>query len=82
LVYGGNKQGEVYIYCVSNLHSAFAVQDDSAKLPEATLTLVDIVLTNEPYDVRQIRKVGEKTFAVATENNKVQVYLHEPEKQE
>ena len=48
-------------------------------MPEAVLTLVDIVITKEPYVVRQMTKVGPQTFALSTENSKVQVVIHKPE---
>ena len=54
-----------------NLEEALNIQDEEAQLPEAKLQLVDIVLTNEPFVVRQITKVGAQTFALSSENNKV-----------
>lgn len=51
-VYAGNAQGEVYIYQVSNLDSAFSHDDEEAQLPQAQLDLVDIILTKEPCQVR------------------------------
>lgn len=81
-IYAGNSQGDVFIYQVLNLDEALNLQDEEAPLPEAKLQLVDIILTNEPFVVRQITKVGAQTFAFSTENNKVQVVIHKPELRE
>jgi len=35
LVYGGNIQGEVYIYEITNLNDSFNFQDDTAPTPKA-----------------------------------------------
>jgi hypothetical protein len=43
------------------------------------LDLVDIIMTKEPYVVRQVTKTGERTFALTTENNKLHVMIHKPE---
>ena len=79
LVYGGNIQGEVYFYEVANIEAAFANADDAETLQTAQLTLVDMILTGEPYSVRQVTQVGEQSFAYCTENNKVQIVRHNPE---
>ena len=47
LVYAGNNNGEVFVYQLMNLMSAFAIQDDEAKLPKAELKFLDMILTNE-----------------------------------
>jgi hypothetical protein len=78
-IYVGNAQGECYIYQVANLDAAFHNYNEDAPLPEAELVLIDIVLTKEPFEVRQVTKVGAQTFAIATENNKVHVVIHKPE---
>ena len=54
LVYGGNIQGEVYIYEVTNLEAAFAFADEAETLAKAELRLMDMILTNEPLAVRQV----------------------------
>ena len=77
-VYGGNAQGEVYIYEVANLDAALANDDDSAPTPQAQLILLDMILTNEPLSTRQVTQVGDAVFALCTENNKVKVVRHNP----
>ena len=78
LVYGGNMQGEVYIYEVMNLEAAFNEQDEEAAVPAPELRLIDMILTQEAYSVRQVTQVGIETFAICSENNKVQIYKHDP----
>ena len=79
LVYGGNIQGEVYIYEVTNIDEALAQADDQEKAAVAQLNLIDMILTNAPFAVRQVTQVGESTFALCQENNKVQVLRHNPQ---
>ena len=47
-------------------------------MPKAELRLIDMILTQEAYSVRQVTQVGLDTFAICTENNKVQIYKHDP----
>jgi len=37
-----------------------------------------MILTQEPYAVRQITQVGDQVFALCSENNKVMVMKHNP----
>lgn len=69
----------MYIYEVANLDEAFAHADSVDKVAQAQLKLVDMILTNEPYAVRQVTQVGEQTFALCQENNKVQILRHNPQ---
>ena len=79
LIYGGNIQGEVYIYEVLNINEALSMaDDDSTQIPEAQLRLFDMVLTDKPLMVRQVTKVGETTWALCQETNKVQILQHNP----
>ena len=71
LVYGGNINGEVYIYEVTNIDAAYAGIDTAETLPKAELKLIDMVLTNEPLSVRQVTQVAPGSLAISTENNKV-----------
>lgn len=59
LVYTGNMQGEVYIYQVMNVMEAFQIEDAESSLPKAELMLLDMILTGDPYSVRQMTQVGE-----------------------
>ena len=47
-------------------------------MPKPDLRLVDMILTQESYSVREVTQVGIETFALCTENNKVQIYKHDP----
>ena len=69
--------GEVYLYEVANLLEAFAAYE-GAEI-KATLTLVDMMLTQEPFAIRQVAQVGENTFALCQENNKVSLMQHNPQ---
>ena len=77
LIYAGNNVGEVFIYKLENLMSAFAVQDEEAKLPKAELKLLDMILTQDKCSIRSCKLVGDQTFAVATELDKVHIFRYD-----
>ena len=75
-LHAGNAQGEVYIYKVSNLESAFR-SDPENTLPQADLMLVDMILTEEPFVVRDIKMVSNSVFGLCTEGNKIQSWQYD-----
>ena len=79
LVYGGNIQGEVYIYEVTNIEEALAGADDAESVPSVQLSLIDMILTHEGFAVRQMTQVGANTFAYCQENNTVKILQHDPQ---
>ena len=48
-------------------------------MPAPELRLIDMILTQEAYSVRYVTQVGIETFALCSENNKVQIYKHDPQ---
>jgi hypothetical protein len=70
-IYTGNVEGEVYIYNIANFEAAFQDKSEDRPITTPLLNLVDIVLTQEPFVVRDCRKVDDFHFACCTEGNKV-----------
>ena len=78
LIYGGNILGEVYIYEVLNIGEAFSIEDDAP--PKAELKLIDMILTEEPFQIRQMKKIGDGgIFALCSEADTLQIVKHDPQ---
>lgn len=61
---------------MTNVLEAYA-NFDGLESP-ANLSLMDMILTQEPFAVRQVTQVGESVFALCSESNKVSIMQHNP----
>jgi len=68
----GNNNGEIYLYRVANDLSY------RQNLMEPQLVLIDMILTGEPFVVRDTVQLRSDIVASCTEGNKVNVWHHSP----
>jgi hypothetical protein len=61
---------------VSNLQQAYK-SDPEKPLVQAELTLVDMILTQEAFVVRDVKRVTDSLFGLCTEGNKVQCWSYD-----